>query len=93
MKTIKNYEDGTSLELYSATALFAGYGHKKITVKLCYSDEYKQFTSVTNNMPAYDDAMDIEDYEEKQIALYHIIANSIEDDVISWMLEVDEPID
>lgn len=74
------------IELNHASQITAGYGHKKITVELCYEgEEYKEFYAVTTNMPVFDDAMDLEDYEEKQLALYNLIEYKIEDEVQEWI--------
>ncbi len=83
MKTIKikDYE----VILQHVQALPSGYGHKKITAVLEYEGECEQFRRTTSNMPAYDAAMDIEDYEEKQLALFEIIRNDIEDDILDWI--------
>ncbi|WP_313214121.1 hypothetical protein [Soonwooa sp.] len=73
------------IELNHASQITAGYGHKKITVELCYEGEYKEFHAVTANMPDFDDAMDLEDYDEKQLALYNLIEYKIEDEVQEWI--------
>lgn len=87
MKTFEINE--AQVELNYASAITAGYGHKEITAELCYEGEYKTFKAVTNNMPGYDDAQDIEDYEEKQVALFELIVYKIEDDISEWISEVD----
>ena len=87
MKTINI--NGSQVELNYANALTAGYGHKEITVELCYEGEYKTFKAVTNNMPGFDDAQDIEDYEEKQLALFELVDYKIEDEVSEWIAEID----
>lgn len=60
---------------------------------ICYFEyagvEFSIFT-ITNNMHAFDRAMDIDNYEERQIALYDIIKYKIEEEILSEMYEIDE---
>ena len=78
------------LDLYYAGQITAGYGHKKITVELCFEGEYKKFHAVTNNMYDFDSAENLEDHEEKQMAYYNLIANQIEDQIIEWLEEINQ---
>ena len=71
-----------------ASAIFSGYGHQKITVDLVYNGETKTFWEVTNNMPGYDAATELEGQEYYE-ALYDLIDRKIEDQVTEWMNEVD----
>lgn len=47
-------------------------------------------SATTNDMHAFDRAMDIDNYEERQIALYDIIKYKIEEEILSEMYEIDE---
>ena len=82
----------SELELNYASALPSGAGHKKITVELFYKGEYKKFTAITDNMPDYDDATDIEDIKEKNIAFFNLISYKIQDEVFEWCCNIDEEI-
>lgn len=75
---------GLEIQVYHAQVLPSGYGHKSIEVELYYNEEYKKFKGVTDNMPGYDVASDLEG-EEKYIALYELIAFNIEDEVFDWV--------
>ena len=75
---------GQEVEIWSAYNTPAGYGHKKIFVELQCMESYKVFSATTNNMPAYDEANDLEG-SARQEALYNIIASQIEDQVIEWL--------
>lgn len=72
------------------SSISAGYGHKKITADLVYNGEAKKFNSTTTNMPAYDKVTDIEDSNDKQLALYYIIENSILDQASEWVESITE---
>lgn len=86
MTTIEIYN--TELEINWTNVLTAGHGHKKITVELCYQNEYKEFSSTTNNMPDYDDACDLEG-SEKDEALFNIISYKIHDEIAEWITELE----
>jgi len=88
MKNLTTFVADKEIEIYHSSAIQSGYGHKKITVEIRYNDEYKKFTATTNNMPAYDDACELEG-EKKQYALYQIIENSIINEIANWIEEVD----
>lgn len=72
------------VEIYYAMASFSGYGHKRITVELYYNGEYKEFKATTNNMPAYNEAMELEG-PNRYRALYRIIEHQIFDEVCEWL--------
>ena len=72
------------IEIYRAIAIPTGYGHKKITVELYYNSEYKKFSGTTNNMRAYDAAIDLEG-GERYFALYELIEDEILDEVSEWL--------
>lgn len=79
--------NGTELNLFSAQSRFAGYGHHKITVTLDLNGEKKDFTSTTNNMPAFDEAQELEGFQ-KELALFNIVENKIEDQIAEWIEEI-----
>lgn len=85
MRTIKF--NNTDLEINYTNALTAGHGHKKITVELCYLEEYKTFYATTHNMPSYDEATELEG-KEKDEALFRIIEWQIGDEVTEWLDEI-----
>lgn len=68
---------------------FAGYGHKLITVELDYNGSIKTFGVKTSNMMAFDDASEIEDYNEKQMAMYNIISYKLNDIIADWIYELE----
>lgn len=80
--------NGINFELVATSALTAGHGHKKITVTLAFEGKRKDFSRTIDDMQAYDEAMDIEDYNEKNEAFFEIISYRIEDDVIEWHNEI-----
>ena len=84
---MKTYSTTTGQEftLDYASALTAGYGHKKITVVLV-SEIYgtKEFSAVTSNMPGYDDATDL-DGQEKYEALFELIESKLDDEIYYWL--------
>lgn len=82
--------NGKIVELMHADYTQSGYGHKKITIQLVYGDATSYFIATTNNMPAFDAAMDLEDYDEKTRAIYNIIAHQIEEQIIEWVNKIDE---
>lgn len=70
--------------VYYANGLNAGHGHVKITVELELDGEYKKFYHTTSYMPGWDEATDLEG-QDKYDALYALIENDIEDEVIEWV--------
>lgn len=90
MKTLENLL-GTQLSVTSAYSISSGYGHKRITVELDYKGNINSFTDITSNMPAHDDAMDLEGQSKKD-ALFAIIFNQqgCNDEVNNWIHEIDE---
>ena len=78
---------GVVVDLTSAQAITAGHGCKKIIVVLYFNGEQKEFYANTNNMPAYDEANDLEG-DARQQALYDIIADVIECEVSEWLDEM-----
>jgi hypothetical protein len=88
MKKIKI--DNREVTLISVTQHFAGYGRRKIICFFEHSGVDFSISATTNDMHAFDRAMDIDDYEERQIALYDIIKYKIEEEILSEMYEIDE---
>jgi len=84
MNNLITFVADKEIEIYHANAITSGYGHKKITVELSYNGEYQKFTATTNNMPAYDEATELEGVD-KYHALYEIIENQIIDEVAEWL--------
>ena len=78
---------GNEVAINYAFSKLTGYGHHKIIVELDFAGEFKTFSKTTNNMPAFDEANDLEG-EDKWEALYNIIANDIEDEVAEWIEEL-----
>jgi len=79
---------GAELEINYSQVTTSGHGHKKITVELCYQNEYQKFSATTSNMPDYDDATELDGSEHDE-ALFNIIKYQIEDHVSEWVVEVD----
>jgi len=70
-----------------ATSHSSGYGHQRITVTLQKDNgEVKEFSSVTNCMPDFDKANELEG-QERYDALYDCIATKIADQVDEWEIE------
>ena len=74
----------TELYLYSAQALSSGHGHYKITIRLINGDIMGIFSATTDDMPAIDEISDIEG-NEKEMALFNLISDKIEDEVAEWL--------
>ena len=76
--------NGIEVQLSHASSIFAGYGHKKITVSLYCEGNSEEFWATT---PVFDEATRIkeDDYEAYQLALYRLIENDIEDEIIEWV--------
>ena len=77
------------LILNYVSSISSGYGHKKITVELMYCGECKSFSCVTNNMPGYDAACELEG-NEKYHALYELIEHKILNEVSEWIENIEE---
>jgi hypothetical protein len=71
------------LERISSTP--AGYGHRKIEATLSHNGREKTFTMVTDKMPQYEKAMDLEG-EERDQALFDLIYREIEGEVSDWFV-------
>lgn len=70
-------------------SLSAGHGHKAIIVELHYKENYKTFSATTTNMHSYDEATELEG-EEKDEALFNLIAYKIEELVSEWITEIEK---
>ena len=81
---------GNEVTLISVTQRFAGYGHRKITCYFEFAGVDFSISETTNDMHAFDRAMDIDDYKEREIALYDIIKHKIEEEILNEMYEIDE---
>ena len=76
--TINNQE----LDIINANSISSGHGHKKVLVNIhnLNTGQSKTFTSVSNNMRAFDEIQSLElEGEEKYVALYEIIATDIQE--------------
>ena len=82
---------GTQEELIltDVSEKFSGYGHRTITAEIEYRGETNSFSHTTDNMPGFDAANDIEDYEEKQLALFELIDYQIQDAIVEWTQNID----
>ena len=82
--------NGREFSVDYASALPAGHGHKEIAVILVANTTgeniSKEFKSVTNNMPDYDQATDLEG-QEKYDAFFELIQYNILDRVDDWLEE------
>ena len=79
-------EKDLTIEVCHAYSRFNGYGHYNIIVELyCKQiDEYHTFEAVTNNMPDFDAAQELEG-QEKYDALFDIIKYEIQEEVTEWI--------
>lgn len=68
-----------------ADAVTSGYGHKKITVELEFKGETKKFTGITNFMPGFDAADELEG-QERYEALADLI--DIDDQIAEWAFSI-----
>lgn len=79
--------NGNELSLLNSWHSVAGYGHKKITVSLSFEGNSKEFYATTNNMRAFDKAVDLQEdnADEYHLALYNLIDTDIEAEVTEWV--------
>lgn len=79
--------NNTELKLMYASKMFSGHGHYKITVLFLNveSGENKSFTATTSHMPGIDAASELEDTDEKYLALYELIQNNIQENIEDWV--------
>lgn len=68
-----------------ASALTAGYGHKKITVVIV-DENYntKEFSATTSHMPGYDEANDLEG-QDRYEALFELVDYTLDDEIAEWL--------
>lgn len=78
----------TEVTINHVSASSSGYGHKQISVEVFVNGEKATFKATTSHMPGYDEAVEIEDYDEKQYALYLLVETSINDQVAEWLEEL-----
>lgn len=90
MANITN-EFNKPIEVWSVQTRPSGHGQKLINVTLHDEEtmEFYKFSAVTNCMPDFDAANNIEDYEERQMAWFQLIAAKIEGQVNEWIFEID----
>ena len=75
----------------SYTVLPSGHGHKKIIITIDYNGQRKEFIGTTSDMQSTDEALREEtSYDDAVYILYRTIQKSIEQEVVSWMADVDE---
>lgn len=86
--TFKTTYTDTEFTISHADYFPAGHGHKRITIEIESNGEYKTFSDTTSNMPDFDQAMDIDDIQEKYEALYKLIESKIEEDIDEWAIEL-----
>lgn len=73
-----------------ASAITAGYGHQKITVRVILENgEENDFSATTNNMPDFDEATDLEG-QEKIDALFLLVESSLDGEIVEWIYEINE---
>jgi hypothetical protein len=77
----------TEIEIYHASAKPSGYGHIEIKVELFLNGKFKEFSAITDNMPDYDAASELEG-NEKCNALYKLIEHKISNSVDEWIEEL-----
>lgn len=79
--------NGIKFTVEYSGAIQSGYGHKRIEVTIVDEQgDVETFASTTNNMPAYDDATELEG-QEKYEALYEIVSGSIDVQIDEWHLD------
>ena len=91
MKTYTTTQ-GQEFKIDYASAITAGYGHKKISVSVVTENgDKKEFHHKTNNMPDFDDAMDLEG-QEKYEALFELVEYSLYDEISEWIDELENEV-
>lgn len=85
----KMYGYGYTIDITDVSASFAGYGHKKIRVTVLYKGIENTITATTSDMHSYGAATDLEDYEDRQMALYNMVAHKIEEQLFEWLRDTD----
>lgn len=88
---MKNYttSQGQEFTVDFANSLPAGHGHRKIMVQIVAENgDQKEFSSVTSNMPDFDEANDLEG-QEKYEALFEIVENDLDGEIAEWISDLD----
>lgn len=89
MKTYTTTQ-GQEFTIDYASAIFAGYGHQKITVSVVAENgDKKEFWHKTNNMPDFDEATDLEG-QEKYEALFELVEYSLDGEISEWLYNTKE---
>ena len=71
-----------------ASAISAGFGHKRITVDvIAENGDKKEFEATSNNMPAYDEADELEG-QEKYEALFEMVESALDDQIAEWISDL-----
>lgn len=87
MKTYTTTQ-GQKFTVDYATSLPSGHGHRKILVDI-QSEEgtIRQFYSVTNNMPDFDEASDKEG-QDKAEAFFELVESDLDGEISEWIYEL-----
>lgn len=89
MKTYTTTQD-QNFTIEYASALPAGYGHKKITASIVAANgDKKDFRATTSNMPNFDESTDLEG-QEKYEALFELVENDLDGEISEWIYETEE---
>lgn len=84
MTTIE-FNNGTAY-LTHVSSVFAGYGHRKMTCE--FKDTHgneESFTCTFTNIDDYENALEIDSWEDQKIAMYEVIASKIEEEIENWL--------
>lgn len=88
MKTYTTTQ-GQDFRVDFASAITAGYGHQKITVRVILENgEENNFSAKTNNMPDFDEATDLEG-QEKFDALFSLVESSLDGEITEWIYSLE----
>lgn len=89
MKTYKTSQ-AQKFTVDYATSLSSGHGHRKILVYIeSERGDKKEFYSVTNNMPDFDEASDKEG-QDKAEALFEIIESDLDGEICEWLNSLED---
>lgn len=84
MKTVEIL--GKQMQIYSVSALSVGYGRKRISVEIIYNGNSNTFTASTTDMEAFDEANEIDNYDERQYAIFSIVKYQIIEQIANWLI-------
>lgn len=87
MGTIFATREGNEFKIDHAYSLPHGHGFKQIIVTVVFDDKKTEMKTLTNNMPAYDDAMDL-DGQEKYEALFRLVSHILDCHIENWIDEI-----